>query len=52
MTGQQPAREDYWLRNDADGDYDYDYDTYADGIDDYLTDGGAGGWQLQSRHMS
>ena len=29
---------------DADGDYDYDYDTYADGIDDYLTDGGAGGW--------
>ena len=30
---------------DADGDYDYDYDTYADGIDDYLTDGGTGGWE-------
>ena len=30
--------------SDADGDYDCDYDTYADGIDDYHTDGGAGGW--------
>ena len=26
----------------ADGDYDCDYDTYADGIDDYHTDGGPG----------
>ena len=29
-----------------DGDYfsDYECDTYADGIDDYLSDGGAGDW--------